>query len=365
LYAYASLAILRSALIRGGLDPETLDVLIAGEAEPEETDHHNGNTKSNVHESNLRKPKTVPVTARPANGHSMADDSEDWYEKNGSRLNPQASSHKEKSFGIASYEDDFCDNEPGLRKIPMQSPPSEQRTISLASLQPDTTHKDLVNVIRGGRLLDIYLRNDRAAQVTFMEGAQDFLNYAKKNGLYIRNKRIEVRWADRQFHVPSHVSNKISTGATRNIVIRNSADKLTENIIRNDLDHIHNLVVMDVQILNNDIFISMNSVHNALFARTCMMSRKMYRGLKIEWYPDECAAPLPKSPTMPRTAPDVPNKPSQQVKVGATRVSPPANRFGVLDMEDGEASDEESDDDPTGCTGYGVGLNWAGTGIAV
>ena len=82
-----------------------------------------------------------------------------------------------------------------------------------------------------------------------------------------------IRWSDRQFILPGYVANKISIGATRNLVIRKRNFKQTEEAIREDLEHIHNLVVIKVTFNGCDTHISTNSVHNALFARTCMMSR--------------------------------------------------------------------------------------------
>jgi hypothetical protein len=62
--------------------------------------------------------------------------------------------------------------------------------------------------------------------------------------------------------------------------------------IKDHLDHIHNLVVVDIVFRNGDAYVSTNSIHNALFARTCMMSRTLYKGLRIEHFADECAGPL-------------------------------------------------------------------------
>jgi hypothetical protein len=67
------------------------------------------------------------------------------------------------------------------------------------------------------------------------------------------------------------VANKIRMGATRNIVIRFAHARHTEEAIRDDLEHIHNLVVVRVIFAGHDAHISTNSVHNAMFARTCMM----------------------------------------------------------------------------------------------
>lgn len=147
--------------------------------------------------------------------------------------------------------------------------------------------------------------------------------------------QLEFRWSDRQFHVPTHVSNKIANGATRNIVVRGAAGKqISADDIREHLDHIHNLVVVDVQMKNGDAYVSTNSIHNALFARTCMMSRTAYKGLRIDWYPDECAAALPKA-TFKMPAAIAP-QPSNKIAI--------TNRYTVLDPDStGSESDEESE----------------------
>ncbi len=131
------------------------------------------------------------------------------------------------------------------------------------------------------------------------------------------------------------MSNKIAGGATRNVVVRGIAGKIDADQIRDHLDHIHNLVVVDIHFKDGDAFISTNSIHNALYARTCMMSRTAYKGARIEFYPDECAAPIPQ----PRLKPHVP----------ATRATkkpaPFSNPYALLGGNSESASD--SDDEPS------------------
>jgi hypothetical protein len=78
--------------------------------------------------------------------------------------------------------------------------------------------------------------------------------------------------------------------ASRNLVIYdiNQRPAITEDMIRHDLYHIHNMVVIYVQFSEGNAYLSTNSVSNALYARTCMLSRTLYRGLEISFYPDEC-----------------------------------------------------------------------------
>lgn len=127
------------------------------------------------------------------------------------------------------------------------------------------------------------------------------------------------------------MANKIANGSTRNLVVRGVGGKLTAAQIRDHLDHIHNLVVVDINFQNGDAYISTNSIHNALFARTCMMSRTAYKGLRIEYFPDECAAPLPRVKVHAPT-------PAAHFKT-----KPITNAYAVLDTGSDIESDSEND----------------------
>ncbi|KAF2177313.1 hypothetical protein K469DRAFT_732964 [Zopfia rhizophila CBS 207.26] len=287
--------LLKNALFRGGLTAETLDTLLSGQSgamheEPASTPYN-----INAWEETFVKPHSILVTITVPHSSDLSPDSENTAVGEG--LQPRA----QHSSG----------------RVPNR-----------------TTHKDLAGIIRGGRLLDLFLRNDQSAAVSFVEGAQDFLTYTKRNDICLHTKWLEFRWNDRQFHVPPHVSNKIAGGATRNIIVRGAAGKLNTDQIRDHLDHIHNLVVVDIKFKNGDAYISTNSIHNALFARTYMMSRTAYKGLRIEWYPDECAAPLPKPSLRAQTlAQAIPAKP-----VSIT------NRYTLLDIDGTDADSDEDEE---------------------
>lgn len=220
-----------------------------------------------------------------------------------------------------------------------------KRTIQLANLPDSPTHQEIVDVVRGGMLLDIYVRtHDRIASVSFLEEAQaqEFFRHVKRHDLYIRGKRVEIRWNERQFILPGHVANKISIGATRNLVIHDRNPKHTEEVIREDLEHIHNLTVIKVSFVGQNAFISTNSVHNAMFARTCMMSRATYKGSKIEWDEDECAGPLLKPIQFNKE--NIPPKKKND--------APMLNRFHLLNMDGAESGSlhEEEEKSISGLT---------------
>ncbi|KAI5928379.1 hypothetical protein F4810DRAFT_643332 [Camillea tinctor] len=222
-----------------------------------------------------------------------------------------------------------------------------RRTITLNGLPDNATHWDITSIVRGGPLLEIYVRaHEHLSHVSFLleDDAVRFFEYARKNDIYIKNKRIVVRWADRQFHLGGHIAGKIVAGATRNLIIRRYDPKHTEESIRDDLEHIHNLVVIKVDFIGGSCFIKTNSVHNAIFARSCMMSRAKYKGSKIEWDVDECNQPI-------ETAQKSAQKTTQKTTQKASPKPQPAlpvkkpidlrNRFDTLRLDD---EDDEVDD---------------------
>ena len=82
-------------------------------------------------------------------------------------------------------------------------------------------------------------------------------------------------------------------GATRNLVIRHTKADMTSQSIRDDLKHIHSLRVVEINVVRGEPYVSLNSVHIALVARSCMQSRLKYKTCRIDFYPDECDQPLP------------------------------------------------------------------------
>ena len=105
---------------------------------------------------------------------------------------------------------------------------------------------------------------------------------------------MTVDWDYRQAWVRPALANRVAfSGQSRNLVIRFARHDMTADSIRQDLDHIYNLVVVDLFCENGHIFISLNSIQHAYTARSCMYSRLKYKRIKIECWPDECAQPLP------------------------------------------------------------------------
>jgi len=69
-------------------------------------------------------------------------------------------------------------------------PAQERRTLYFAGLSEHTTYKELLSVVKGGKLLSVNLGPNRSGTVTFSNGASDYLAWAKRNDVYIHNKRV-------------------------------------------------------------------------------------------------------------------------------------------------------------------------------
>lgn len=149
------------------------------------------------------------------------------------------------------------------------------------------------------------------------------------------SEQVEVAWAERQFFIRPFIKQSIDHGASRNLVIRNINPNITETLIREHLDHIHNLVVIGIKFNRENAFVSTNSVHNAMFARSCMMSRTAYKRMRIEFSPDECIRPYPKVEDYQK-----PNKTVDVLKISKNPAKPLSNRFELLNVETSEESDE-------------------------
>ena len=101
---------------------------------------------------------------------------------------------------------------------------------------------------------------------------------------------------------------------------------MTEASIREDLEHIFRLEVVDIVTHKGDVFISLNSVPLAIAAKACMASRLRYKYNRIDFYEDECAQDLPVLRPLPKPQ----RSPARLVKENGNAV----NRFEMLSFDD-------------------------------
>ena len=109
---------------------------------------------------------------------------QDLEELNYDDISPVTLVAGEQQFGCGDYEqddEDLYDNN------------HDDRSVVLKGISPFTTFADVLGEIRGGAVLNIYLRpQDRTAHVAFVDpmAAEKFLIHSKRTDIYIRGKRV-------------------------------------------------------------------------------------------------------------------------------------------------------------------------------
>ena len=153
----------------------------------------------------IRPTKTI-TTVSQSRDESWADSMTNWHPKGpGHGLESHKSKPAFNSRHNSSAQEDDISWDPDLDRDSMnltiprperkQYAREEKRTILAKNLSDRTTHQDIIQIIRGGLVLDIYLRTtERSASISFVEGcaAQNFMSYVKRNDMYIHGKRVSA-----------------------------------------------------------------------------------------------------------------------------------------------------------------------------
>lgn len=107
-------------------------------------------------------------------------------------------SHDEHyTFDGNGDEDGFVEEGSGRSNMRTHERPTFEkfcrRTLQFSKLPEGVTHSDIAGAVRGGLLLEIYLRmQDRIGSVSFLHAAdaQEFFRHIRRHDLYIRDKRV-------------------------------------------------------------------------------------------------------------------------------------------------------------------------------
>ena len=206
---------LRRALFKGGVSGETLDLLISGEAQGRHRDFSDGILDN--WSSLFQRPASKPVRMvhphlwsslvnNPAFGSKEAlqqsfqpQQAQNFLTRDQSIGNDQDQpelswqppiKHKDSQHFFETYQNH--DSDQGWTEMVQQPKTSKSKhTLLLSNLPQDVTHWDVTRHVRGGRLIDIWIkRNEQKATVTFAEGAADFMSFARRQGVYIGSRRV-------------------------------------------------------------------------------------------------------------------------------------------------------------------------------
>lgn len=173
---------LRQALVLGGVDAEALDVLIS----------NNLPTESPSSSSPLRPTRRCGTESDPASASDSSSivTDDDILQEGRQENRPQTS--LSGFIGRMGHSEEADHNNPGYASIQHDS---KDRSIVISRLPPKTTLLEVTQVIQGGALLRLFIRRrTRSACVSFVEclDAENFMQYAKQNGVYIKNQRVSI-----------------------------------------------------------------------------------------------------------------------------------------------------------------------------
>lgn len=133
--------------------------------------------------------QATPVTREPsARGNAVQES-----RRQNRHHSTAASSDDGDDNGFLSQNSDEKEGDQVLQSGRSSAAPAGQRTVSLSNLPDWVSFEQITEAVRGGALLHIFLRSrEHIVNVSFVEedSAQDFLNYAKSQGIYIGGKRV-------------------------------------------------------------------------------------------------------------------------------------------------------------------------------
>lgn len=64
------------------------------------------------------------------------------------------------------------------------------RTLYFVGFNGRTSYRDLLSVIKGGKILSVNIRSEKSATVSFLDAAAHYLNWTKRNDVYLNGKRV-------------------------------------------------------------------------------------------------------------------------------------------------------------------------------
>ena len=185
----------------GGADIDTLDILVNAPKpdvrkdsvladEKGRPERSKSQTKQYVkpaavaphrHAQNLIKATSTPTSSNDrttSNGYGQPRQSTAW--------RPVTYDTSVRNVVMDNDDDDYTFDEsmPATGNFEHSSSPQSQGTLFFSGLSERTTYKDLMSIIKGGKIISSVLRNN-SALVTLATGAVEFLAWSKRNDIYL------------------------------------------------------------------------------------------------------------------------------------------------------------------------------------
>lgn len=186
---------LRTALIAGGLAPGNLDLLINTGVKPV-TNNHENTSPQKAPQWSAEAPVFVPKTKGTHHPFKNRQYAKFHDECPSIRTVPPTPPSLSSDLGTVELQQDEELDECCVKVDSVNDTDNhEDRSVVLRGLSPFTTLADIAKVIRGGLVLNVFLRpRNRTAHVSFVDpiAAEKFIIHSKRSDIYIKGKRVCV-----------------------------------------------------------------------------------------------------------------------------------------------------------------------------
>jgi len=198
-------------------------------------------------------------------------------------------------YGTMNYQFDMFNGQNSqMSPVMINSNPSNNRTIFLGSLHPETTTKDICDVIRGGILQDIKYKQDKGiAFVTFIDpnAATAFFNRAQNDGLVIKKRGVKVGWGKISNQLNQQVAKAVQNKASRNVYLGNINDTITEEKLKQDFSEYGEVELINIIPDKSIAFVNFTDILSAVKAVEGIQNNEDYKNFKIGYGKDRCGNP--------------------------------------------------------------------------
>jgi hypothetical protein len=199
---------LRNALIMGGADIDTLDILVNAPNAGTRKDSVFADEKGKVERPESQPKQYVKpavaapisrvqnlskVTSTPTSSNARATSNGHGHSRQPTAWRPTTYDNSISNVAMDhDDEDDLLDeNMPASGNFDHQATVKWQGTLFFSGLSERTNYKDVISIVKGGKIISSVLRNN-GALVTLATGAAEFLAWSKRNDIYLQGKRVSI-----------------------------------------------------------------------------------------------------------------------------------------------------------------------------
>jgi len=168
------------------------------------------------------------------------------------------------------------------------------RTVYIGNLPNGTTYEELLNHVRGGKLDNAKIFEDKNyAFVTFVEAssAVAFYQSATLRRITIHNQDAKIGWG-KPVQISPNILLAVQNNASRNIFIGNLDETITHEYLEKEFSQFGPIDVIKVLPEKRIAFVHMTSIAAAMKAIQTFQNEKRWIDHRINYGNDRCALPV-------------------------------------------------------------------------